>query len=405
MNNFSRNYNYYKEIFSQRNSFGAGQQMPFAFVDMDLFNKNIEDIVKRAEGKKIRIASKSLRCLDLIKKILSANPIFQGVMCYHPLEAIYLSENGLDNLLIAYPIYYEQHIAAICKEIKRGKSIIAMVDLPEHAERLNRIAEKENCVIPVCMDIDMSSDFGSLHFGVRRSKIATTQQALELFHQIKKCKNLRLDGIMSYEAQIAGAGDFTGNIFKNFIISVLKKKSVKEISKRRAEIVNAIQSEGHQLKFVNGGGTGSVETTIKEDCVTEVTVGSGFYSPALFDNYKNFRHLPAAGFAVEITRMPKKNIYTCYGGGYIASGSVDKNKLPKPYLPEGAKLIDTEGAGEVQTPIVYKGKEKLNLGAPLFMRHAKAGELCERFNSLLLVADGKIIDDVKTYRGEGKCFL
>jgi len=398
MEKFSRNYNYYKNIFKNT-------QKPFAFVDMDLFNKNKEDIVKRAGNKKIRIASKSIRSLDLIKNILSSNSIFQGVMCYHPLEAVYLSENGLDDLLIAYPIYFAAHISAICKEIKKRKSIIAMVDLPEHIEQLNRIAEQENCILPVCIDIDMSSDFGFLHFGVRRSKISTTKQAMELFHQIKKLKNLRLDGIMGYEAQIAGVGDFTDSSIKNFVLSFLKKKSIKEIAKRRCEIVNAIQSQGHQLKFINGGGTGSMESTISESCVTEVAVGSGFYSPALFDNYKNFQHLSAAAYAIEITRNPKPSIYTCYGGGYTASGAMEKNKIPKPYLPEGAKLIDTEGAGEVQTPVLYKGTEKLKLGDPIFMRHAKAGELCERFNSLLLVAEGKIIDEVKTYRGEGKCFL
>ena len=394
----SKNYNYYKEIFKNT-------QMPFAFIDMDMFNKNREDIIKRAGNKKIRVASKSIRCLDLIKNILSSNSIFQGVMCYHPLEAIYLSENGLDDLLIAYPIFSQQHISAICKEIKKGKTIIAMVDLPEHAEQLNRIAEQEKCLLPVCMDIDMSSDFGSLHFGVRRSKVSTLQQAMDLFHRIKKLKNIRLDGIMGYEAQIAGVGDFTDNHIKNFILPILKRKSVKEIAKRRAEIVQEIQSEEHQLRFVNGGGTGSLETTAKETCITEITVGSGFYSPSLFDAYKNFKHLPAAAYAIEITRNPKPSVYTCYGGGYTASGSMDKNKLPTPYLPLNAQLIETEGAGEVQTPIVYNGKEKLKLGDPIFMRHAKAGELCERFNSLLLVSDGKITGEAKTYRGEGKCFL
>lgn len=379
--------------------------MPFAFVDLDLFNKNIEEIVKRASGKKIRIASKSLRSVDLIKKILSSNVIFQGVMCYHPLEAVYLSQNGLDDLLIAYPFYQEEHIAAICREIKKGKSIIAMMDLSEHALRLQSIAEKENCILPVCMDIDMSSDFASLHFGVRRSEISTPEQALELFRQIKKCKNLRLDGVMGYEAQIAGVGDLTEGALKNLVIPILKKRSVKEIAVRRASIVKAIEAEGHQLKFVNGGGTGSIETTKKEACVTEIAVGSGFYSPGLFDNYSSFRHLPAAAYAVEITRSPKPFVYTCFGGGYPASGSMEKNKLPKLYLPEGAKLIESEGAGEVQTPVVYKGKEKLNIGDPIFMRHAKAGELCERFNSLILVSDGQIVNEVKTYRGEGLSFL
>ena len=398
MGKFSRDYNYYKEIFKDT-------PMPYAFVDMELFNKNSEDIIKRAGNKKIRIASKSIRCLDLIKKILSSNSKYQGIMCYHPLEAIYLSQNGLDDLLIAYPIFNEQHISAICKEIKKGKTIIAMVDLPEHAEQLNRTAEQENCTLPVCMDMDMSTDFGFLHFGVRRSKIATTQQAMELFHQIKKLKNLQLIGIMGYEAQIAGVADFTDSIFKNFIIHLLKKKSAKNIFTLRSEIANEIQLQGHKLKFVNGGGTGSMETTIAESCITEITVGSGFYSPALFDNYKKFKHLPAAAYAIEITRNPQPGIYTCYGGGYNASGAMDKNKIPKPYLPFGAKLIKNEGAGEVQTPVIYKGEEKLSLGNPIFFRHAKAGELCEHFNSLFFVSNGEIIGEAKTYRGDGKCFV
>jgi D-serine deaminase-like pyridoxal phosphate-dependent protein len=393
-----QNYTYYKEIFK-------GVPMPFAFVDIDLFDKNTEDIIKRAGNKKIRIASKSIRCLELIKKILASNTVFQGIMCYHPLEAVYLSEQGFNDLLIAYPIYSYQHISAICKEIKKGKSIIAMVDLPEHAEQLNRIAEQESCIIPVCMDIDMSSDFGGLHFGVRRSNITTVAHAKKLGEQIKTLKNVRLDGVMGYEAQIAGVGDSTDSVAKNLVIPVLKKRSIKELALRRAAIVNELQAQGHQLKFVNGGGTGSMETTIEESCVTEITVGSGFYSPGLFDHYKQFHHLPAAAYAIEITRKPCPDVYTCYGGGYTASGSMEKNKLPKPYLPYGAKLLDTEGAGEVQTPVVYKGIENLKLGDPVFMRHAKAGELCERFNTLLLVKEGKIINEVKTYRGESLCFL
>jgi hypothetical protein len=39
------------------------------------------------------------------------------------------------------------------------------------------------------------------------------------------------------------------------------------------------------------------------------------------------------------------------------------------------------------------------------MRHAKAGELCERFSSLFLVSGERIVEEVATYRGEGCCFL
>jgi D-serine deaminase-like pyridoxal phosphate-dependent protein len=47
----------------------------------------------------------------------------------------------------------------------------------------------------------------------------------------------------------------------------------------------------------------------------------------------------------------------------------------------------------------------LKIGNPVFMRHSKAGELCERFTHLLLVSDGAIVDEVTTYRGDGQCFI
>ena len=146
-----------------------------------------------------------------------------------------------------------------------------------------------------------------------------------------------------------------------------------------------------------------MESTRAEVAVTEITAGSGFYASHLFDYYDNFKHLPAAGYAVEVVRQPQPGIYTCLGGGYVASGAPGVDKIPLPYLPEGARLHPNEGAGEVQTPILYKGQ--LKEGDPVFMRHSKAGELCERFNELLLVRAGKVIDRVPTYRGEGKCFL
>jgi D-serine deaminase-like pyridoxal phosphate-dependent protein len=185
----------------------------------------------------------------------------------------------------------------------------------------------------------------------------------------------------------------------------LKRRSAREVARRRAALVELVRSYGLTLRFVNGGGTGSMATTGAEAVVTEITVGSGFYSPALFDNYIEFRYLPAAGYAIEIVRQPAPTIYTCLGGGYTASGAAGVDKLPKPYLPRGAHLLPLEGAGEVQTPIRYNGPLSLNPGDPIFMRHAKAGELCERFPTLLLVSNGAIIDEVPTYRGDGQCFI
>ena len=394
-------YAYYKQIFS-------GKEMPFAFIDIDLLKQNIVQSKLRSGSKNIRIASKSIRCVAVMKYILDMGLPFQGIMAFTALEAIFLAEQGFNDLLVAYPTWHQKHISAVCEAIKKDESlnIYLMLDSEEHVAHLAKIAAENEVILPVCLDLDMSSDFSKLHFGVFRSSITNKLQAKKVVKAIEANKSLRLAGLMGYEAQIAGVGDnVKGDFLKNQVVRKLKKKSVKEIAKRRAEVVKMIEKRGHQLDFVNGGGTGSLETTKLEDCVTEVTVGSGFYASGLFDNYINFKHAPAAAYAIEIVRKPQANIYTCSGGGYTASGTAGKDKEPLPYLPKGISLTANEGAGEVQTPIVYKGQMSLQLGDPIFLRHSKAGELCERFNELWIVSNGKIIEKVPTYRGQGKCFL
>jgi D-serine deaminase-like pyridoxal phosphate-dependent protein len=252
----------------------------------------------------------------------------------------------------------------------------------------------------------MSMDLPGLHFGVWRSPVHTPAQARLVIERLQASSHVWLDGLMGYEAQIAGLGDnFPSRKAKNTLVRRLKRRSIHEVAERRAALVDLINSYGLSLRFVNGGGTGSITSTRAESVVTEITVGSGFYSPALFDNYRDFRYRPAAGYAIEIVRLPAPSIYTCLGGGYIASGSVGPEKQPQPYLPQGARLDSLEGAGEVQTPIRYDGEVPLKLGDPIFMRHSKSGELCERFTHLLFVSNGEIVDEVTTYRGDGQCFI
>jgi len=384
----------------------VGQPMPFAFVDLDALDQNIQDIVARAGQKQIRVASKSVRSRPVLQHILAAHPQIKGVMCFTAPEAVWLSQQGFDDLLLGYPIWHPEQIQAICAEVRHNKIITLMIDSVAHIEHLQAIAHAEGVILRVCLDIDMAVDFPLLHFGVWRSGVAQVEQALAIYHAIEKSPNVILDGVMGYEAQIAGVGDdVPKNAAKNRVIRFLKQRSIQQIAHRRSTIIHALNAQGADLRFVNGGGTGSMETTRQEDVVTEITVGSGFYAPVLFDHYQGFQHQPAVGYAIEIVRQPQPHIYTCLGGGYIASGGIGSDKQPIVWEPTGAMLTDLEGAGEVQTPILYNGDESLVLGDPIFMRHSKAGELCERFNDLLVVRGGTIIDEFLTYRGEGQCFL
>lgn len=378
---------------------------PCLLLDLKAFDENCKQIANQANGKKIRVATKSIRSIPILKRILQSNPVYQGIMSFSPHEAIFLAKKGFNDILIGYPCTDKQALMEISKINLSEKQIILMVDSLWQLKLLEAITKETSGMFYLCIDVDMSTKFASLHFGVHRSPLKTEKDVLELAEKIKESSSLQLLGIMGYEAQIAGVGDHMPNQYlKSKLISYLKRKSLPEIESRRMSIVRALEDAGFSISLVNGGGTGSLHTTTKENCITEVTVGSGFYSPLLFDYYHDFSYKPALFFALPIVRKPAPNIYTCLGGGYIASGATGKDKAPQPIYPPGGKLLPLEGAGEVQTPVYFE-KETLAIGDVIIFRAAKAGEICERFNEIFLIENQKIIDHYKTYRGEGVCFL
>ena len=394
-------YHYYKQTLGDYN-------LPVAFVDMDLLDENIQQVLRRSGHKKIRIATKSIRSVAMLRHILSRHGRFHGLMCYTAAEAVYLAQRGFTDLLVAYPTWNREEITAVVQANQRGQQITLMVDSMTHIRHLGQITAEAGGTkpLPVCLDLDMADEYPGLHFGVWRSTVKSGNHALVLANAIRQEPNLVLDGVMGYEAQIAGVGDdVPGQAAQNALIRWLKKRSVKQVAQRRTAVVKTLREAGHHLRFVNGGGTGSLSSTSQDTAVSELTAGSAFYAPTLFDQYHDFRYQPAAGFALQIVRRPRQDLFTCLGGGYIASGAVGPDKAPQPYLPVGATLTPLEGAGEVQTPVRYTGSLDLQIGDPIFFRHAKAGELCEHFDRLRLIKHGRVIGEVETYRGDGQTFL
>jgi D-serine deaminase-like pyridoxal phosphate-dependent protein len=261
--------------------------------------------------------------------------------------------------------------------------------------------------VRVCIDVDAGwwALGGRVKVGPKRSPVHSVEDAVALAREIERRPQIQLVALMAYEGQIAGVGDRPpGRRLRGAAIRFMQRRSAAELAERRAAIAAAV-GEIAELEVVNGGGTGSLELTGAEDAVTEVTAGSGFYAPALFDRYSRFSLTPAAGFALPIVRKPSAGVATALGGGYLASGSGDAARLPVPWLPDGLQLDPEEGAGEVQTPLLGAAARELAIGDRVYMRHAKAGELCERFDSLHLVEGGEIVEEVPTYRGDNKSFL
>ncbi len=381
---------------------------PVAIVDLEAFDANAADLVRRAAGKPIRVASKSVRCRALLERALSREG-FAGLMSFTLAESLWLARTGFTDVLLAYPSADRAGYAELAADPKLARTVTVMVD---DAAQLDLIDASRGAggteTVRVCLELDTSLRKlgGRVRIGALRSPLHTPERMAHMARAIAARPGFRLVGIMAYEGHIAGVGDaVAGRPARSLAIRLMQSAARKELAVRRAAAVRAVRAVVPDLEFVNGGGTGSVQTTAAEDAVTEIAAGSGLYVPRLFDNYTSFHGRPAALFAQPVVRRPGVGVATVLGGGYPASGAAGPDRLPVPYLPEGLRYDPQEGPGEVQTPLLGSAADDLLIGDKVWFRHAKAGELCERFAELQLVEGERVTAVVPTYRGEGKTFL
>jgi D-serine deaminase-like pyridoxal phosphate-dependent protein len=371
----------------------AAVQPPFAVVDLDAFDANAADLERRAAGVPIRVASKSVRCRNLLSRAL-ARPGFAGVMSYAVPEARWLVAEGFEDVYVAYPSVDRAALAAVAADARDAAQVTLTVDSLAHVEFLAGLDRPHG--LRVALDVDASLRIGRLHLGVRRSPLREPADAVALA-QAAAAAGLTVVGLMFYDAQIAGLPDSSP------AVRLVKKQSAESLAQRRGEVVAAVR-EVADLDFVNGGGTGSLHITGQDPAVTELAAGSGLYGPTLFDGYDDFTPQPAAAFALPVVRRPGPGFVTAFGGGYVASGPPGWSRVPAPFGRSGVKLVRSEGVGEVQTPLQGRGVRDLKLGDRVWFRYAKAGEMCERFDALHLVQGDQLVETVPTYRGEGKNF-
>lgn len=379
---------------------------PLAMVDLEAFDANAEDLLRRAGGKPIRVASKSVRCRALLERAL-AKEGFSGIMAFTLAESLWLARAGFDDVLLAYPSADRAGYAELAADPKLAAAVTVMVDDVAQLDLIDAARAGGGEEIRVCLELDTSLRMlgGKVRVGALRSPLHSPEQLAGMASTVAARPGFRLVGVMAYEGHIAGVGDaVAGRPLYSRAIRLMQARARRELSERRAAAVRAVRAVA-ELEFVNGGGTGSVQHTAAEDAVTEIGAGSGLYVPRLFDNYTSFHGRPAALFALPVVRRPGVGVVTVLGGGYPASGAAGTHRLPVPYLPEGLRYDGQEGPGEVQTPLLGAAADDLLVGDRVWFRHAKAGELCERFAELRLVEGDRVVDTVPTYRGEGKTFL
>ena len=380
---------------------------PVVALSLAALARNAGDLTRRAGGLPVRVASKSVRSRAVLEAVL-ALPGYRGVLGYTLAEALWLAAGGIDDVVVAYPTADRTAIAQLGQSEELAQRVTVMIDSPEQLDFIDSVARAgKRASVRVCMDLDCSWKAPALgHVGVRRSPVHDAEQAEWLARHVAGRAGFTLVGVMAYEAQIAGVADRpAGKPAMGAVMRAIQRASGAELAARRSEAIQRVRGEA-DLEFVNAGGTGSVERTVRETCITEIAAGSGLYGPHIFDHYDAFDVAPAVGFGLDVVRKPTPDRVTLLGGGWVASGPTGADRSPLPVWPAGLAYESREGAGEVQTPLHGAAARTLAVGDRVWLRHAKAGEPMEHTSQIVPVgAAGEALEPIATYRGEGKTFL
>lgn len=384
---------------------------PLGAIDRGALAHNAHDLLDRADGLPIRVASKSVRVRGVLDAVL-ALPGYRGVLAYTLPEALWLAEVGDEryaDVVVGYPTVDRGALARLAADEALAERVTIMVDDVAQLDLVDTVAAPgARAEIRVCLELDAAFRHPVLgHLGVRRSPLRTPEQLAVLAAQVVLRPGFRLVGVMAYEAQIAG--QVNEGAGRGAVVRWMQRSSAAELAERRGAAVARVrriaQDAGADLEFVNGGGTGSIESTHADASVTEVAAGSGLVGPHLFDHYTHFSPAPAVAFALSVVRKPTPGIATLEGGGWIASGPPAADRLPLPVWPEGLSFLPLEAAGEVQSPVRGAAAASLAVGDRVWLRHTKAGEPAEHLDAYQLVDGGRVVAELPTYRGEGKVFL
>jgi D-serine deaminase-like pyridoxal phosphate-dependent protein len=378
---------------------------PLMVVDLDAFDANADDLVRRAGGTPIRVASKSVRVPALLRRVLARDG-FQGVLGFTLAEALWLEEQGVsDDVVVAYPTVDRAALARLVASPSAAAHITLMVDDLAHLDVVDSVRASHAVPVRVAVDVDAGLRMGGQHVGPKRSPLHEADDVVRLAKEIDNRHGFRLVGAMTYEGQVAGVQDeVPGQRARSAVVRRIKSLSLAQLEARRREVADALRAAGVELEFWNAGGTGSVEATVADRVVTEVAAGSGLLTPTLFDHYQSFQARPAAFFGLPVTRRPSPQVVTVHGGGLVASGPTGKDRLPTPWAPAGLHLTGLEAAGEVQTPLTGHPAALLAIGDLVWFRHAKSGEPFEHTNAVQLLAGSRFTEEVLTYRGHGLTF-
>src|ERR1700761_3536045 len=164
-----------------------GLDPPLAVVDLAAFDHNADDLVRRAVGRPVRVASKSVRCRALLDRVL-ARPGFAGLLCYSLREALWLCAQGTsDDLVVGYPTADRGALAELAADEVARQRVTLMADSAEQLDLVDEAVGAGHPELRICVDLDASWKplAGRMHIGALGTALASPEQAVSFARAVR----------------------------------------------------------------------------------------------------------------------------------------------------------------------------------------------------------------------------
>ncbi len=228
---------------------------PALTIDLDILERNLDRMAGycREEGLRLRPHTKTHKTPEVARLQIERGAV--GLTVAKVGEAEVMANAGLDDILVAYPIFGQENLRRLA-QLAQARRLLVALDDEATAQALSRAAVEQRAGIGVLVEFDA---------GFHRCGLEPGPPCVELAKRIEKLPGLKFRGLMTYFGNVWGNADE-------------RRAETRRVAERVECALEAFRKAGMTVEIVSGGSTPSTQFAHEVPGLTEIRPGTYVYN-------------------------------------------------------------------------------------------------------------------------------
>lgn len=228
---------------------------PALTIDLATVERNLDRMARmcQEQGVGLRPHTKTHKTPEMAQLQLDRGAV--GLTVAKVGEAEVMANAGLDEILIAYPVFGREKVDRLAK-LARERKILVSLDDERTAREFSRAANAKGATIGVLVEFDA---------GFHRCGLQPGPVCVELARKIEKLPGLKFRGLMTYFGNVWGPEEE-------------RRKEMKQVAEQVARALEAFEKVGIPIEILSGGSTPSAPFAREIPGLTEIRPGTYAYN-------------------------------------------------------------------------------------------------------------------------------